>query len=79
MWFDKYDDRALYLDKRNEQHINEYPSRLKTLTVQPDIIGVNEVSAVADYAQNVLTGALNVNGMPARLMIRMVYANVIRK
>lgn len=31
--------------------------------VQPDIIGVNEVSAVADYAQNVLTGALNVNGV----------------
>jgi 23S rRNA G2069 N7-methylase RlmK/C1962 C5-methylase RlmI len=39
MWFDKYDDRALYLDKRNEQHINEYPSGLKTLTVEPDIIG----------------------------------------
>lgn len=31
--------------------------------VQPDIIGVNELSAVADYAQNVLTGALNVNGV----------------
>lgn len=31
--------------------------------VQPDIIGVNEVSAVADYAQNVLNGALNVNGV----------------
>lgn len=31
--------------------------------IQPDIIGVNELSAVADYAQNVLTGALNVNGV----------------
>ncbi|MFN5705698.1 MAG: hypothetical protein ACK45U_07590, partial [bacterium] len=31
--------------------------------IQPDIIGVNELSAVADYAQNVLIGALNVNGI----------------
>ncbi len=31
--------------------------------VQPDIIGVNELSATADYAQNVLTGALNINGI----------------
>ncbi len=31
--------------------------------IQPDIIGVNELSAVADYAQNVLNGALNVNGI----------------
>jgi hypothetical protein len=31
--------------------------------VQPDVIGVNELSATADYAQNVLTGALNINGV----------------
>lgn len=31
--------------------------------IQPDIIGVNELSAVADYAQNVQNGALNVNGV----------------
>lgn len=30
--------------------------------IQPDIIGVNELSGTADYAQNVLTGALNTNG-----------------
>ncbi len=31
--------------------------------VQPDVLGVNEVSATADYAQNILTGALNINGV----------------
>ena len=30
--------------------------------VKPDIFGCNELSATADYAQNVLTGALNING-----------------
>lgn len=30
--------------------------------IKPDIIGVNEISSTADYAQNVLTGALNING-----------------
>lgn len=30
--------------------------------VQPDILGVNEISATSDYAQNILTGALNING-----------------
>ncbi len=31
--------------------------------VQPDIIGVNEISGQSDYAQNILNGALNVNGV----------------
>ena len=39
MWFDKKDNRALYLDKRNEYHENTYPSGKKTLIVCPDIIG----------------------------------------
>ena len=30
--------------------------------VKPDIFGCNEISATADYAQNILTGALNING-----------------
>ena len=39
MWFDKQDDRALYLDKRCEEHTNEYPSGKKSLKISPDIIG----------------------------------------
>ena len=39
MWFNKEDERALYLDKRNEYHENTYPSGKKSLTVSPDIIG----------------------------------------
>ncbi len=31
--------------------------------VQPDIIGVNELSSTTDYAQNVQNGALNINGV----------------
>lgn len=31
--------------------------------VKPDIIGVNELSATADYASTVLSGALNINGV----------------
>lgn len=31
--------------------------------VKPDIIGVNELSATADYAANVLNGSLNTNGV----------------
>lgn len=31
--------------------------------VQPDIIGVNELSGTVDYAQNVQNGALNINGV----------------
>jgi 23S rRNA G2069 N7-methylase RlmK/C1962 C5-methylase RlmI len=39
MWFDKSDDRALYLDKRNEVHENEYPSLKSRLVISPDEIG----------------------------------------
>jgi len=39
MWFDKNDNRALYLDKRNEYHENTYLSGKKTITISPDIIG----------------------------------------
>ncbi len=39
MWFDKNDKRALYLDKRSESHINNYPSGVKSLNICPDIIG----------------------------------------
>jgi 23S rRNA G2069 N7-methylase RlmK/C1962 C5-methylase RlmI len=39
MWFDKHDDRALYLDKRSEIHSNDYPSGKKTLKISPDIVG----------------------------------------
>ena len=39
MWFDKSDSRALYLDKRNETHYNEYPSGNKTLVISPDQVG----------------------------------------
>lgn len=39
MWFDKQDERVLYLDKRCEEHINSYPSGKKRTTISPDIIG----------------------------------------
>ena len=39
MWFDKNDNRALYLDKRCETHSNEYPSGKKEMVIAPDIIG----------------------------------------
>ena len=39
MWFDKEDERALYLDKRCETHTNHYPSGTKSMTISPDIIG----------------------------------------
>jgi len=39
MWFDKHDERALYLDKRNEQHINSYLSGNKKMEIKPDKIG----------------------------------------
>lgn len=39
MWFDKNDNRALYLDKRRESHSNVYPSGKKTMEINPDIIG----------------------------------------
>ena len=39
MWFDKHDDRALYLDRRCEEHFNMYPSGQKRMSISPDIIG----------------------------------------
>lgn len=39
MWFDKNDNRALYLDKRCETHSNEYPSGKKEMIIAPDVIG----------------------------------------
>jgi len=39
MWFDKNDNRALYLDKRCETHSNKYPSGKKEMVISPDIIG----------------------------------------
>lgn len=39
MWFDKNDDRALYIDKRKETHINTYPSLKSKLIISPDIVG----------------------------------------
>ena len=31
MWFDKHDERALYLDKRRETHIDTYPCGTKQI------------------------------------------------
>ena len=39
MWFDKNDQRALYLDNRRENHIDNYPCGTKTNIIDPDIIG----------------------------------------
>tara|TARA_R100001460_G_scaffold92441_1_gene134338 strand:- start:230 stop:703 length:474 start_codon:yes stop_codon:yes gene_type:complete len=39
MWFDKKDQRALYLDNRRETHIDNYPCGTKTNIIDPDIIG----------------------------------------
>ncbi len=39
MWFDKQDQRALYLDRRCETHKNNYPSGYKEMEIKPDIIG----------------------------------------
>lgn len=39
MWFDKHDERALYLDKRSEVHYMSHPSGNRTIEVSPDIIG----------------------------------------
>jgi len=39
MWFDKNDQRALYLDNRRETHIDNYPCGTKTNIIDPDIIG----------------------------------------
>lgn len=39
MWFDKNDNRALFMDKRKETHIDTYPCGTKTNIINPDIIG----------------------------------------
>lgn len=39
MWFDKSDNRALFMDKRKETHIDIYPCGTKTNIINPDIIG----------------------------------------
>ena len=39
MWFNKEDERALYLDKRRETHIDTYPCGTKTNVINPDLIG----------------------------------------
>jgi len=39
MWFDKKDDRVLFMDKRKETHTNVYPSLKSTLIINPDIVG----------------------------------------
>ena len=39
MWFNKNDQRALYLDNRRETHIDKYPCGTKTNIIDPDIIG----------------------------------------
>lgn len=39
MWFDKQDQRALFMDKRKETHIDTYPCGTKTNIIDPDIIG----------------------------------------
>jgi 23S rRNA G2069 N7-methylase RlmK/C1962 C5-methylase RlmI len=38
-WFDKNDERALYLDKRRETHVDVYKCGIKTNIINPDIIG----------------------------------------
>ena len=39
MWFNKNDERALFLDKRCETHKNDYPSGYKEMSISPDVIG----------------------------------------
>jgi len=39
MWFNKKDERALFMDKRKEIHNNIYPSLKSTLVIDPDIVG----------------------------------------
>lgn len=39
MWFNKNDERALFLDRRCETHIDVYPCGTKTNVISPDIIG----------------------------------------
>ena len=39
MWFDKTNDRALFLDRRDEVHFLQYPSGNYTERIESDIIG----------------------------------------
>jgi SAM-dependent methyltransferase len=39
MWFDKNDERAIFLDKRKETHVDVYPCGTKTNIINPDFIG----------------------------------------
>jgi len=39
MWFNKQDQRALFMDKRKETHIDTYPCGTKTNIIDPDIVG----------------------------------------
>ena len=39
MWFNKQDQRALFMDKRKETHIDPYPCGTKTNIIDPDVVG----------------------------------------
>ena len=39
MWFDKNDERAVFMDKRRETHVDVYPCGTKTNVIDPDILG----------------------------------------
>lgn len=39
MWFNKQDQRALFMDKRKETHIDTYPCGTKTNIIDPDVVG----------------------------------------
>ena len=39
MWFDKNDERAIFLDKRKETHVDVYPCGTKTNIINPDFLG----------------------------------------
>jgi len=39
MWFDKKDARALFIDKRREEHHNSYLSFNSNLIIDPDVLG----------------------------------------
>jgi len=42
MWFDKNDERALYLDKRRETHIDKYPCGVKTNIIIGDFTDIEQ-------------------------------------
>ena len=39
MWFNKQDQRALFMDKRKETHIDTYPCGTKTNIIDTDVVG----------------------------------------